>query len=214
MKNDETPPDPGYPVSSAKLSKTPSWIMLGFLLGAAFVVALPPLWKRPAAKSVPVPTLEPVPPAAPRDPPQLTTIEAVFAAEEKYAVWADDITEVALWNSRDGAFSDFYEVRRIGGARYFRTISTLTRRIIDRGKPRPESPLQFTESEEQYREWKEHGRSERPTGRELSPINDPPMRKPPPPSTAPASVVVPPRVAPPPLEPIAPPFGRAPVEKK
>ncbi len=162
MENDDPAAQKNYPVAAAKLSKTPSWIMLGFLLGAAFVVALPPLRKTPPAVPAPAAVADAEPPP-PRVPPQLTTIEAVFAAEEQYALWTDDLTEVALWSSRDNTFSDFYEVRRIGPARYFRTISTLTRRIIQHGKPRPESPLQFTQSEEQYREWLEHGRIERRT---------------------------------------------------
>ena len=160
MENDDPAAEKNYPVATAKLSKTPSWIMLGFLLGAAFVVALPPLRKPPPAMPAPAVVTDSEPPP-PRDPPQLTTIEAVFAVEEEYALWTDDVTEVALWNSRDHAFSDFYEVRRIGPARYFRTIPTLTRRIIQHGKPRPASPLQFTQSEEQHREWLEHGRTER-----------------------------------------------------
>ena len=65
---------------------------------------------------------EPAAKREPREPPQLTTIEAVFATWGKNAVWSDDITEVALWNDRDKAYSDFYEVRRYGGAYYFRTI--------------------------------------------------------------------------------------------
>ena len=34
----------------------------------------------------------------------------------------------------------------------------------------PESPLRFTETEEQYRDWVEHGRTERPVERDLRPI--------------------------------------------
>ena len=66
---------------------------------------------------------------------------------------------VALWNDRDKAYSDYFEVRRFGDVYYFRSIPHLTRRIIARG--RPESPLLFTETEEQYREWQRYGRSER-----------------------------------------------------
>lgn len=167
MDDDAPPPEKDYPLSPAKLSKTPSWVMLGFVVGALFVYALPSREKKvePDASR----RVEFVAPPAPRAAQPLTIIEAVFAAEEQFAVWSDDTTEVALWNSRDRAFSDFYEVRRIGDARYFRSIPALTRRIIQHGKPRPESPLQFTETEEQYREWREHGRSERPADRELRP---------------------------------------------
>lgn len=167
MDDDAPPPGKDYPISPAKLSKTPSWVMLGFVIGALFVYALPPRGRKaePDASR----RVEFVAPPAPRAAQPLTIIEAVFAAEEQLAVWSDDTTEVALWNSRDRAFSDFYEVRRIGDARYFRSIPALTRHIIQHGKPRPESPLQFTETEEQYREWREHGRSERPAERDLRP---------------------------------------------
>lgn len=210
MKNDETPAEPSYPMAPAKFSKTPSWIMLGFVLGAAFVLALPPWRKPPAAAPVPVAaSVEPAPPAGPRDPPLLTTIEALFAAEEKYAAWSDDLTEVALWNARDNGFTEFYEVRRSGAARYFRSIPMLTRRVIERGKPRPESPLQFTESEEQYRDWHQHGRSER------VPLLDfrPATRVVPTAPVRPVPTAVPPL---PPLElaPLAPQFNLPPAEKK
>lgn len=163
MEHDERPPEKNYPLSAAKMSKTPSWIMLGFLLGAGFVIALPQ-WRR----AVTPPTIAPARvseetlPRTPREPPQLTTIEAVFATYGGEAVWTDDVTEVALWNSHDRAFSEFYEVRRVGGSVYFRTIPRLTRRVISRGKPRSDMPLLFTETEEQYREWLAFGRSERP----------------------------------------------------
>lgn len=167
MQDDEPKPEKkSYPLSTSKMSKTPSWIMLGFLLGAVFVAALPPLRKKPAPETVALKAIEPGRPAAPREPGPLTTIEYVFAEWDKHAVWSDDVTEVAMWNIGEKAYSDFYEVRRIGGVFYFRTIPRLTRRVIARGKHLSESPLQFTESEEQYREWQTYGRSERPPERE------------------------------------------------
>jgi hypothetical protein len=209
MENDDPSAAKSYPVAAAKLSKTPSWIMLGFLLGAAFVASLKSLHKEPAVAPPAVGAAEPAPVPPPREPPQLTTIEAVFAAEEQYAVWSDDVTEVALWNSRDNAFSDFYEVRRIGGARYFRTIPTLTRRVIQHGKPRPASPLQFTETEEQYREWQEHGRTERVPLLDLRPAQRVSPSGPERAAVAPVPVVAPPELAP-----LAPLFDRKPPEKK
>jgi hypothetical protein len=169
MEDDEPKPPKQYPISSSKMSKTPSWIMLGFLLGAAFVASLPPLRKKPP-EPVTFKAVEPAKQTGPRTPPQLTTIEAVFAVWGRHAVWSDDVTEVAMWNLEDNAFTDFYEVRRIGGVYYFRTISQLTRRIITHGKPLPsECPLQFTESEEQYREWHSYGRAERPVEHDTRP---------------------------------------------
>src|SRR5690606_6774299 len=94
--------------------------------------------------------------------------EAVFAEWGEHAVWSDGVTEVALWSPADKAYSNFYEVRRVEGEYYFRSIPRLTRRIIARGKPQPESPLQFTEYEEQDLEWRTYGRAERPVERDLT----------------------------------------------
>jgi len=161
MDDDAPEPVKRHSPSIGQLSKTPSWIMLGFLFGAAFVAALPPLRKR---AEVPVAIQEARPPAQVvlRVAPALTTIEAVFAEWGSHAGWSENVTEVAMWNGQERAFSDFYEVRRIEGLLYFRSIPKLTRRIIARGKPMPDSPLRFTETEEQYQEWLLHGRMERP----------------------------------------------------
>jgi hypothetical protein len=161
MEDDPEIPPRSYPLSPSKMSKTPSWIMLGFLLGVLTVIAMPPLRKSPPAPAAEPVLAEPVKRVGPVDPPQLTTIEAVFAQWGENAVWSDETTEVALWNSQRESYSDFFEVRRYGNTYYFRSIPELTRRIIARGKPMPDSPLQFTETEEQYQEWRQHGRSER-----------------------------------------------------
>ena len=164
--DDETPPPRReYPLSPARMSKTPSWVMLGFVLGALTVAALPPLRKeKPAAPAMAAARTEPPGNDAPRTPPQLSTIEAVFEEWARGAVWDADSTEVALWNAQTRDFSDYYEVLRYAGRHYFRSIPTLTRRVITRGKPVPNCPLLFTETEEQYLEWLQHGRSERPFG--------------------------------------------------
>ncbi|MSU66614.1 MAG: hypothetical protein EXS38_11045 [Opitutus sp.] len=157
------------PASRPKMSLTPSWLMLGFVLGVLFVVALP------SRKVAPVPSaperlLQPAPPP----PLQVTTIEAVFADWGAFAVWENEITEVALWNTERNDFVDFYEVRRFGDTLYFRTMARLTRRIVNRGKLLPENcPLLFTETEEHYREWLRHGSKEqtpepRPASRPVS----------------------------------------------
>ena len=167
-EEDDDRPRGAERLSPAKMSKTPSWIMLGFLLGALFVWALP---RRPKPAAV-VPAIErrdPVPPAAPRPELQLTTIEAVFDREKERAVWAYGTTEVALWNPHDRAFSDFYEVVRYGGTYYFRSIPKLTRLIINRGK---DGALRFTETPEQYEEWQKHGRTERSVESGLLPRPD------------------------------------------
>ncbi len=192
MDDDEPKREKNYPISASKMSKTPSWIMLGFLLGAVFVAALPPLRKKPAPETVSLRAVEPPRPVPLREPGPLSTIEDVFATWGKHAVWSDDVTEVALWNINDKDFTDFYEVRRVGDVYYFRTIPRLTRRIIKRGKHIAESPLQFTESEEQYREWQNYGRSEQPVERSV-PVR--PRAVAPPPKSAPidnAVKIVPP----------------------
>lgn len=150
-----------------KLSMTPSWVMLGFVMGALVVYALQPHEKKPAAPRAapPAKPAQPAASAAPLPRPRLTTIEAVFAEWGAFALWDNDTTEVALWNPDQRDFTDFHEVRRVDGTCYFRTIPRLTRRVVNRGKPLPEScPLQFTETEEHYREWLQHGRTERPPG--------------------------------------------------
>ena len=128
---DEEPPSQPPP---GKPSQVPSWIMLGFVLGALFVLALP---RRPSIGPEIRPSAEATPqaPARPADRPQITTIEAVFAAWEKYAVWSDDTTEVALWSASTRSFSECYEVLRNGDARYFRSISRLPRPILERDAP-------------------------------------------------------------------------------
>ncbi len=180
--DEDTPPPKHYPLSPAKMSKTPSWVMLGFVLGALFVAALPPLGRKvaPSAVAESARPVEFVKTASTRPAQPISTLEAVFAEWGGYAVWSEDITEVALWSSADRAFTDCYEVRRIGGTNYFRSIPGLTRRVISHGVPLPESPLRFTETEEQYREWVEHGRTERPVERDLRPRTGnvtTPMRK-------------------------------------
>lgn len=194
-----------YPLSTAKMSKTPSWIMVGFLLGAVTVWYLP---QRAEKRGMPPPRVaqktEPTE-MVKREAQPLTTIEYVFDEWAKYAVWEYDMTEVALWNSKEQSFADFYEVRRYGSPEryYFRSIPALTRRIISRGKDIPNCPLKFTESEDQYQEWKQHGRNDRPFGdqRPLSAFAPEPPR----PSAIDANALrsgV--QIAPPKIEPVSP----------
>lgn len=156
MEDEE--PEKTYPLSPSKMSKTPSWVMLGFLLGAAFVWAFKRDVAKPAGPS-PVALAE-WPKAVTVPPSPLTTIEGVFAEWKDNAVWENNLTEVALWRSETRAYSEFYEVRRVGEALYFRSIPRLTHLIVRSGTPLPnDAPLQFTESEKHYREWVEQGRA-------------------------------------------------------
>jgi len=156
---DDDEPEKMYPLSPAKMSKAPSWVMLGFLLGMAAVWG----YRRSEVKPpVPGVTLTEWPRAARVEPSPLTTIETLFNEWSKHAVWSGDVTEVAMWRSETRGFTEFYEVRRVGEELYFRSMPKLTRPIIRHGVPLPaEVPLQFTETQEQYREWLEHGRFER-----------------------------------------------------
>jgi hypothetical protein len=171
--DDETP-EKRYPPSVSKMSKTPSWVMLGFVLGALFVLVLPNRQEEPAPPPPVKQERAPIP-QPPREPPPISRIEAVFDEWGKHAVWHDDTTEVALWDPLEARYSDYYEVRRIDGVLYFRSIPKLTRRIINRGKEFESSPLQFTETEEQFREWDERDRARRPLER----MWEPPPPKPP-----------------------------------
>ena len=138
--------DPPPPTRPAKPSQAPSWAVLGFALGALFVLALPRRQARPE------PTVIPRPPVTPLTPVHLTTVEAVFAAWGKYAAWDRDITQVALWNSDTGGYSDCFEVVRLNDGEYFRSIPSLSRPILTHGVP-SDSPLAFTETEDQRQEW-------------------------------------------------------------
>ncbi len=132
--------------SAARLSKTPSWVSLGFVIGALFVWALPRESKTAVGTSVnPVSTVQ-------LERPKATDIEAVFAEWGRYAVWEHGLTEVALWDVDRKSYTIFYEILRSGDASYFRSIPRLTRPVLTHGVPRG-SPLQFTETEEMRREW-------------------------------------------------------------
>jgi hypothetical protein len=148
----EHTPDPYRKPARPRLSLTPSWVMLGFALGAAFVYLLPS--GAPPAAPAAAPEPRKPAPAAPQRPARLTEIEAVFEIWGQYAIWDGDRTEVALWNSERDAYADFYEVRREGGVLYFRTIPRLTRPMLAHGT-RSDSPLVFTETEEMRQKWLE-----------------------------------------------------------
>jgi hypothetical protein len=146
----ETAPAPSKP------SQVPSWVSLGFVLGALFVLALP---RRPnEAPPAPIPAQSDEPRVL-RSPPQMTTIEAVFAEWGDHAVWSNEATEIALWNSENKAYTDCYEVVRAAGTFYFRSIPRLTRPVLSRGVPN-ESPLEFTETEQQRQQWLEEVRKQ------------------------------------------------------
>ena len=148
--------------SQPKLSKTPSWIMVGFIAGALFAYGVQQevtrqAERKPAPPPAPVPALiEPAHSSATlKDRASLTAIENIFTQYEGQAVWHNDLTEVALWNAESGKYSEFFEIMRSGDYRYFRTLPHLTRAVI-RQNVDPNSPLRFTETmEEQLKHLKE-----------------------------------------------------------
>lgn len=148
--------DPASTLPRQPPSKVPSWIMLGFVIGALFVWLLKrefaPAVLAPEAsnklESPATPELRPVvlqapPEGAARIDPPLTTIEAIWAEYGHYAVWQNDITEVAFWNTATSSFRDCFQITRRGDQVYFRSIPRLTWPVIDTpGATR--SPIQFT----------------------------------------------------------------------
>ena len=121
--------------------------------------------------------------------PRETDVEAVFAQWDRYAIWENDVTEVAYWNEETRSFSNFFEVLRLGDRLFFRSIPQLTRPLIRRGVE-AHSPLLFTGVAEVSQPL-----SERATP---APMPDLPVERPLPPKVvAPAP---PPAAVPPPVE--------------
>lgn len=150
-----------------KLAKEPSWLLLGFLLGAAFVWLLPsekagnPSAGAPGdgtAVSAAGEGVAGTPQTAGQGVGQaaggaralpvrrLSTIEAVFESWGQYAIWEHDLTQVALWSAEHGGYAECYEVMRSGDVLYFRSIPRLTRPVINYGT-QITSPLLYTETE-------------------------------------------------------------------
>ena len=146
---------------AGKPTQTPSWVMLGFVVGVLFMLALPRHSPAPPAPA-PAPVRAPLPPPAPAPAPaQISTIDAVFAVWGKYAIWDNDTTEVALWDSGTGDFSDCYEVLRVGDTNFFRPIPHLTRPVLHHGVPDAQNaPLEYTETAAQEQEWKKEASDE------------------------------------------------------
>lgn len=148
MHEFDEPTDPPPPPVS-KLSKTPSWIMLGFIAGALFVWTLP---RSRQAPPPPAPVVQEARPPAALTPPRIARVEAVFSQWAEHAVWDHDVTQIALWNPETSAYSDFFEVLRTRDSYYFRSIPRLTHPLMVRGVP-DNAPLQFTETYAQREAW-------------------------------------------------------------
>jgi hypothetical protein len=145
--DDEAP----LPPPATKPSLAFSWATLGFILGALFVIALPPRHREPPAlnpEPAPVPVEKKLPPL------RLLTIEAVFESWGQYAVWNGDVTEVAMYDPDTHDFTACYQVVRSpnGGAYFFRSIARLTQPVLTHGVP-GDSPLRYTETAAQREQW-------------------------------------------------------------
>lgn len=135
----------------AKPSLAFSWATLGFILGALFVVALPPRHRPPPVIREEAPSPPPI--EKKLAPLRLTTIEAVFESWGQYAVWNGDVTEVAMYDPDTKDFNDCYQIiRSTGGTYFFRTIPRLTQPFLTHGVPEG-TPLRFTETAAQREQW-------------------------------------------------------------
>jgi hypothetical protein len=141
------------PIPREKLSRTPSWIMVGFVLGCIFAyVAEGELEKRrpgPAAEAA-APSRAVSPVAISETPPAMrlsqNEVDAMFRQVAENAVWENDLTQIAVWNPRTRKFSDLVEVMRSGDYFYYRPMSRLTRPLIT-AEAGPGVLVLFTETE-------------------------------------------------------------------
>ena len=143
------------PPPREKLSKTPSWIMVGFVAGCLFAYTVQQELARRDAEALARKTPPPAPaetPAKPIEPPRsapylgLNDMEAIFRGSLAGVVWENDLTEVAMWNPSTQKFSELLEVMRSGEYFYFRAIPTLTRPLIS-PNVEPGVLLRYTEPE-------------------------------------------------------------------
>ena len=154
--------DAPRPPRREQLSKVPSWVMLGFVLGAACVLAWP---RQPGLR--PTPTLTPAvlrkAPPEPAHPPTIERakfFESVFAEWSRFAVWEDELTEVAFISAETNSFSEHFEVFRSGERYYFRSIPQFTRPVLTHGDIPNNSPLLFTEPQAVRDQWLRENSSE------------------------------------------------------
>lgn len=141
------------------LSKVPSWIMLGFVIGCIVALAVKDniddrkrvkaeaQAKAQAAQAAQIEAKKPEPKPETR---RLTldAMEALFLQWKERAIWRHDVTEVAFWNPENNQYSEFVEIFRNGEELYFRTIPRLTRPLLPVSDAEAGMPLRFTETEE------------------------------------------------------------------
>jgi hypothetical protein len=144
------------PHSRDSLSRTPSWVMLGFIIGCIVSLSVK---KQIDSRGEPRPTsraeaaLAPTPTPTPTPEPRHATLaemEAIFERWEDHAVWRNGITEVAFWDAATNRYSEYVEVLKSGDYYYFRNLSRLTRPLVEEGIP-SDMPLRFTDPEARKR---------------------------------------------------------------
>lgn len=125
-------------MSTPSRSLAPLWLTLGFAAGLVFG------WAAFRDAVTPPAAAPPIAPKAPIAASALRAVERMFERWGGYAVWENDVTEIAAWDARRKRHSDFYEVRRHDGKFYFRSLVALTRPVIDHGVSAT-MPIAFTE---------------------------------------------------------------------
>lgn len=143
-----------------KPSQIPSWIMVGFVIGAltmwAFQSGGPDELVAEAKRAEVATPKEAEPevlagssnPMAREDQPSIELVAALFDQFREYAFWSNGRTEIGVWNGKTLSFSNRFEVLEHGGRVYFRPISSFSRLPLDGYGP-DASPLLFTETAEQ-----------------------------------------------------------------
>ena len=143
-----------------KPSQIPSWIMVGFVIGAltmwAFQSGGPAELVAEAERAeAELPEVEKPEvleggfnPMAREDQPSIELVAALFDEFREYAFWSNGRTEIAAWNGKTLSFSNRFEVLEQDGRTYFRPISSFSRLPLEGYGP-DASPLLFTETAEQ-----------------------------------------------------------------
>ncbi len=130
-------------------SLAPLWLTLGFAAGLTFGwAAFRDTTSPRAAAAAPVVAkaafAEPERTEIPVNAGTLRAAEQSFERWGGYAIWENDVTEIAAWDARRKRHSDFYEVRRAERKFYFRSLTALCRPLIDHGVSTA-MPIAFTE---------------------------------------------------------------------
>jgi hypothetical protein len=195
--------------SRDKLSKVPSWIMLGVVLGGIGFYGVQSFFeeqrgkkqrqKAPPAASAPArPATDAgaasVPAGEKRDPHMsLFAIDAVFRAHGASAVWEHDLTEIVLWNPATRSYSTGVEVLRNGDTYHYRLLDRLTRPVLTEGVD-PDAPIRLTEPAS-YQERRRQQRQDTWRSRPPAPA---PLLPATPPTIIPTTTIAIPAPAPPP----------------